>query len=124
MVREFQSVIGREAREQIREQTGGLPDAAVACVGGGSNAMGLFYPFIDDDVRLIGVEAAGEGLDGRNAATLSKGSPGVLHGAMSYLLQDTAGQVELAHSLRGRHHRPGALSRAHGQRIRQGGGRL
>jgi tryptophan synthase beta chain len=100
MVRDFHCIIGEETRHQLREVEGReTPDAAVACVGGGSNAMGLFYPFIDDDVRLVGVEAAGEGLDGRHAATLSKGSPGVLHGAMSYLLQDDAGQVELAHSL-------------------------
>jgi tryptophan synthase beta chain len=76
-----------------------VPDAIVACVGGGSNAMGIFFPFIDDVVRLYGVEAAGAGLDGRHAATLSKGTPGILHGAMSYLLQDDGGQVELAHSI-------------------------
>ena len=100
MVREFHRVIGEESRRQLREIEGReVPDAAVACVGGGSNAMGLFYPFIDDDVRLVGVEAAGEGIDKRNAATLTNGSPGVLHGAMSYLLQDNAGQVQLAHSL-------------------------
>jgi tryptophan synthase beta chain len=100
MVRDFHRVIGEESRRQLREIEGReVPDAAVACVGGGSNAMGLFYPFIDDDVRLVGVEAAGEGIDKRNAATLTNGSPGVLHGAMSYLLQDNAGQVQLAHSL-------------------------
>ncbi len=100
MVRDFHRVIGEETRQQLREVEGReVPDAAVACVGGGSNAMGLFYPFIDDDVRLVGVEAAGEGIDKRNAATLTNGTPGVLHGAMSYLLQDEAGQVELAHSL-------------------------
>jgi len=100
MVRDFHRVIGEESRRQLREIEGReVPDAAVACVGGGSNAMGLFYPFIDDDVRLVGVEAAGEGIDKRNAATLTNGSPGVLHGAMSYLLQDDAGQVQLAHSL-------------------------
>jgi tryptophan synthase beta chain len=100
MVRDFHRIIGEETRQQLREVEGReTPDAAVACVGGGSNAMGIFYPFIDDDVRLIGVEAAGEGLDKRNAATLTNGTPGVLHGAMSYLLQDDAGQVELAHSL-------------------------
>ena len=100
MVRDFHRVIGEESRRQLREIEGReVPDAAVACVGGGSNAMGLFYPFIDDDVRLVGVEAAGEGIDKRNAATLTNGSPGVLHGAMSYLLQDAAGQVQLAHSL-------------------------
>jgi len=100
MVRDFHRVIGEESRRQLRDIEGReVPDAAVACVGGGSNAMGLFYPFIDDDVRLVGVEAAGEGIDKRNAATLTNGSPGVLHGAMSYLLQDDAGQVQLAHSL-------------------------
>ena len=100
MVRDFHRIIGEESRTQLREVEGReTPDAAVACVGGGSNAMGLFYPFLDDDVRLVGVEAAGEGIDKRNAATLTNGSPGVLHGAMSYLLQDEAGQVELAHSL-------------------------
>jgi tryptophan synthase beta chain len=101
MVREFQAVIGREARAQMLEQTGGLPDTVVACVGGGSNAMGIFAGFIDDErVELIGVEAAGEGLDTeRHAASLSKGTPGVLHGSLSYLLQDGAGQVHPAHSI-------------------------
>jgi tryptophan synthase beta chain len=101
MVRDFHRVIGEETRAQLAEHEGReAPDAVVACVGGGSNAMGIFYPFIDDaDVRLVGVEAAGEGLDGRHAATLSKGAPGILHGAMSYLLQDDAGQVQLAHSI-------------------------
>jgi tryptophan synthase beta subunit len=99
IVREFQSVIGLEAREQIEEAEGRLPTVAVACVGGGSNALGLFHPFIDDDVRLIGVEAAGEGLSGLHAAPLSAGRPGVLHGARSYLLQDDAGQVLEAHSI-------------------------
>jgi tryptophan synthase beta chain len=101
MVRDFQSVIGNEAREQILEAEGRLPDYAVACVGGGSNAMGLFHPFRDDDsVRLVGVEAAGEGVgSGKHAATLSAGRPGVLHGSMSYLLQDKAGQVLEAHSI-------------------------
>ncbi len=99
MVREFQSVIGREAREQLLEAEGRLPAVAVACVGGGSNAIGLFHAFIDDPVRLIGVEAAGEGLDGRHAATLGAGRPGVLHGARSYLLQDEHGQVLEAHSI-------------------------
>ena len=99
MVREFQSVIGREAREQLLEAEGRLPAVAVACVGGGSNAIGLFHAFIDDSVRLIGVEAAGEGLDGRHAATLGAGRPGVLHGARSYLLQDEHGQVLEAHSI-------------------------
>ncbi len=100
MVRDFHRVIGEETRRQLREAEGReTPDAVVACVGGGSNAMGLFYPFLDDEVTLYGIEAAGEGLDGRHAATLSLGEPGVLHGAMSYLLQDAAGQVEIAHSI-------------------------
>ena len=94
MVREFQRVIGREARAQIQEQLGRLPDAAIACVGGGSNAIGLFADFLDDDVRLIGVEAAGRGLDGgEHGATLLRGSPGILHGAETYVLQDEDGQV-------------------------------
>jgi tryptophan synthase beta chain len=95
MVREFQRVIGREARGQIIEQLGGLPDAVVACVGGGSNAIGLFADFIDDaDVRLIGVEAAGKGLHGEeHGATLLRGTPGILHGAETYVLQDPDGQV-------------------------------
>ncbi len=101
MVRDFQSVIGSEAREQILEAEGRLPDYAVACVGGGSNAMGLFHPFYaDESVRLVGVEAAGAGVaSGKHAATLSAGRPGVLHGSMSYLLQDSAGQVQEAHSI-------------------------
>jgi len=101
MVRDFQSVIGHEAREQILESEGRLPDYAVACVGGGSNAMGLFHPFYGDtSVRLIGVEAAGAGVaTGKHAATLGAGKPGVLHGSMSYLLQDAAGQVLEAHSI-------------------------
>ncbi len=100
MVRDFQSVIGREAKRQIVEQAGRLPDLAVACVGGGSNAIGLFSAFTGDTrVGLIGVEAAGEGLDKKHAATMSKGRPGVLHGAMSYLLQDEWGQVLEAHSI-------------------------
>jgi tryptophan synthase beta chain len=94
MVREFQRVIGREARAQMLEQTGRLPDAAIACVGGGSNSIGLFADFIDDDVRLIGVEAAGRGLNGQHhGATLLRGRPGILHGAETYLLQDHDGQV-------------------------------
>ncbi|MYH42008.1 MAG: tryptophan synthase subunit beta [Chloroflexi bacterium] len=99
MVRDYQSVIGREARAQLLELEGRLPTAAVACVGGGSNAIGLFHAFRDDPVRLIGVEAAGEGLDGRHAATLSRGAPGVLHGARSYVLQDPQGQILEAHSI-------------------------
>jgi len=94
MVREFQRVIGREARSQMIEQLGRLPDAVIACVGGGSNAIGLFADFLDDEVRLIGVEAAGRGLDGdEHGATLLRGSPGILHGAETYLLQDVDGQV-------------------------------
>jgi tryptophan synthase beta chain len=101
MVRDFQSVIGSEAREQMLEAEGRLPDYAVACVGGGSNAMGLFHPFRDDEsVRFVGVEAAGEGIgSGKHAAPLSAGRPGVLHGSLSYLLQDRAGQVLEAHSI-------------------------
>ena len=99
VVRDFQSVIGVEARAQLLETEGRLPTVALACVGGGSNAMGMFHPLIDDDVRLIGVEAAGEGLDARHAATLTGGRPGVLHGARSYLLQDEHGQVVEAHSI-------------------------
>ena len=101
MVRDWQSVIGREAREQILEAAGRLPDYAVACVGGGSNAMGLFHPFYADaDVRFIGVEAAGDGLEGdRHAASLVRGRPGVLHGSHSYLLQDKWGQVLETHSI-------------------------
>ena len=100
LVRDFQSVIGRETREQFAQQAGGLPDLLVACVGGGSNAIGLFYPFLDDPVRMVGVEAAGRGLDsGAHAATLVKGSKGVLHGSASYLLQTGDGQVQLPHSI-------------------------
>ncbi|HET6615152.1 MAG TPA: tryptophan synthase subunit beta [Dehalococcoidia bacterium] len=101
LVREFQSVIGREARAQLLEAEGRLPDYAIACVGGGSNAIGLFHAFVEDtSVKFIGVEAAGEGLSTeRHAATLSKGKPGVLHGSKSYLLQDEFGQVQEAHSI-------------------------
>ena len=101
MVRDFQSVIGREAREQILAAEGRLPDTLVACIGGGSNAMGLFHPFLDDKgIRIVGVEAAGEGLDsGRHAASLSAGRPGVLHGNRTYLLQDDDGQIREAHSI-------------------------
>ena len=99
LVRDFQAVIGQEAREQLLEAEGRLPSIALACVGGGSNAIGLFHAFIDDPVRLIGVEAAGEGLEGRHAAPLAAGSPGVLHGSRSYLLQDAHGQVTEAHSI-------------------------
>ncbi len=101
MVRDLQSVIGREARTQILERTGKLPSAVVACVGGGSNAMGVFHAFVaDPSVRLVGVEAAGEGLGTEHhSASLSRGRPGVLHGALSYLLQDENGQVHPAHSI-------------------------
>ena len=101
IVRDFQAVIGREAREQTMNRVGGLPAAVVACVGGGSNAMGIFHAFRDDEeVELIGVEAAGEGLaTGRHAASLVAGKPGVLHGSLSYLLQDDDGQVAPAHSV-------------------------
>ncbi len=101
MVREFQAIIGREAREQMMERAGRLPATVVACVGGGSNAMGIFHAFVPDtDVELVGVEAAGEGLQSeRHSASLSKGTPGVLHGSLSYLLQDEAGQVHPAHSI-------------------------
>jgi len=101
MVRDFQSVIGRETRRQILRQEGRLPDCVVACVGGGSNAMGMFYPFRnDEDVRLVGVEAAGLGIaTGRHSASISAGSVGVLHGSKSYLLQDEAGQIREAHSV-------------------------
>ena len=101
MVREFQAVIGNEAREQMLERTGRLPRTVVACVGGGSNAMGIFHAFVEDaEVELVGVEAAGEGVEGdRHSASLTKGRPGVLHGALSYLLQDENGQVHPAHSI-------------------------
>ena len=100
MVRDFQKVIGEETREQILECEGRLPDCIVACVGGGSNAMGIFQPFLEDQTALVGVEAAGHGLEtGKHAATLSAGSPGVLHGSLSYVLQDGEGQIQLAHSI-------------------------
>jgi len=101
MVRDFQSVIGEECKQQMPEMIGRQPDAVIACVGGGSNAMGIFYPYIrEDGVRLIGVEAAGEGLaTGRHAASLSAGTPGVLHGNRTYLLQDANGQIIETHSV-------------------------
>jgi len=100
IVRDFQSVIGKEARAQMLEQAGKLPDVAIACVGGGSNAIGLFHPFLEDPVRLIGVEAAGEGVGtGRHSATLVAGRPGVLHGTRTYLLQDADGQILETHSI-------------------------
>jgi len=101
MVRDFQKIIGEEARTQVLELTGKLPDAVLACVGGGSNAIGIFYDFIKDkDVRLIGLEAGGDGVEtGRHAATITGGTPGVLHGARSYLLQDENGQTVESHSI-------------------------
>ncbi|MCD6073425.1 MAG: trpB [Rhodospirillales bacterium] len=101
MVRDFQSVIGEETRVQIQELEGRLPDSVVACIGGGSNAMGIFHPFLDDpSVRLIATEAAGEGIEtGKHAASLSAGAPGVLHGNRTYLLQDADGQITEAHSI-------------------------
>ena len=100
LVRDFQSVIGDEARTQILEAEGRLPDMLIAPVGGGSNAIGLFHPFLDDtDVEIVGVEAAGEGLDGKHAASLAGGNPGILHGNKTYLLQDEDGQITEAHSI-------------------------
>ncbi|MGB0409979.1 MAG: tryptophan synthase subunit beta [Pikeienuella sp.] len=102
MVRDFQAIIGKETKEQIMEQEGRLPDSLVACIGGGSNAMGLFHPFLDDtDVRIIGVEAGGHGVDERmeHAASLTGGRPGVLHGNRTYLLQDDDGQIIEGHSI-------------------------
>ena len=101
MVRDFQAIIGRETKQQIIEQTGRLPDVITACVGGGSNAIGMFYEFLDqtEDIEMVGVEAAGEGLGGLHAASLTKGGKGVLHGAMMKILQDDYGQVSEAHSI-------------------------
>lgn len=101
MVRDFQSVIGEESKEQILKAEGRLPDTLVACIGGGSNAMGLFHPFLDDEgVKIIGVEAAGDGIEtGRHAASITGGRPGVLHGNRTYLLQDEDGQITEAHSI-------------------------
>ncbi|MFF2450810.1 tryptophan synthase subunit beta [Neobacillus sp. NPDC058068] len=101
MVRDFQSVIGKETKEQFQVRNNSLPDAVVACIGGGSNAMGMFYPFIEDeDVSLYGVEAAGQGIEtDYHAASLTKGKPGVLHGALMYLLQNDDGQIQEAHSI-------------------------
>lgn len=100
MVRDFQSIIGEETREQILEREGRLPDTLVACVGGGSNALGLFHPFLDDkSVAMVGVEAAGEGLDKRHAASLKGGTPGILHGNRTFLLQSADGQIQDAHSI-------------------------
>jgi tryptophan synthase beta chain len=100
MVRDFQLVIGEEVREQIREAEGRLPDSLVACIGGGSNAMGLFHPFLDDTgIEIYGVEAAGHGLDNLHAASIAGGRPGVLHGNRTYLLMDADGQIQEAHSI-------------------------
>jgi tryptophan synthase beta chain len=100
MVRDFQSVIGEECLVQMQEISGRQPDAVIACVGGGSNAMGIFYPYLKTKTRLIGVEAAGEGLEtGRHAASLCAGKPGVLHGNRTYLLQDANGQITETHSI-------------------------
>jgi tryptophan synthase beta chain len=100
LVRDFQSVIGKEARAQLMERTGRLPDLLVAAIGGGSNAIGLFHPFLDDaDVKMLGVEAAGHGLDKQHASSLAGGAPGVLHGNKTYLLQDSDGQIAEAHSI-------------------------
>ncbi len=100
LVRDFQSVIGREARGQMMERTGRLPDLLVAAIGGGSNAIGLFHPFLDDaDVAMLGIEAAGEGLKKKHAASLAGGEPGILHGNKTYLLQDEDGQIDEAHSI-------------------------
>ena len=101
LVRDFQTVIGREARQQSLEQTGKLPDALIACVGGGSNAIGLFHPFLgDEDVKIYGVEAGGDGVDtGRHSAPLSAGSPGVLHGNRTYLMENDSGQIIETHSV-------------------------
>ena len=100
MVRDFQKVIGIEARQQILDMQGSLPNALVACVGGGSNAMGLFYPFLEDDIQMIGVEAGGKGIaTGKHAATITQGTVGVLHGSKSFVLQDSNGQIQEAHSI-------------------------
>ncbi|MDE2301495.1 MAG: tryptophan synthase subunit beta [Sphingomonadales bacterium] len=99
LVRDFQSVIGKEARAQMLARTGRLPDLLVAAIGGGSNAIGLFHPFLDDPVRMLGVEAAGHGLDKQHAASLAGGRPGILHGNKTYLLQDEDGQITEAHSI-------------------------
>lgn len=100
MVRNFHRIIGDETKNQILEKEGRLPDYLIACVGGGSNALGIFYPFMDDEVQIIGVEAAGYGVNsGQTAATITKGTPGILHGSLSYLLHDQNGQIELAHSI-------------------------
>ena len=100
-MRDFQTIIGRETRVQIQNQAGQLPNAIVACVGGGSNAIGMFHPFVaDPDVKIYGVEAGGEGIDsGKHSSTLAGGKPGVLHGTRTYIMQDAAGQVQETHSV-------------------------
>jgi len=115
MVRDFQSIIGKEVRTQMAEAEGRLPDTLVACIGGGSNAIGLFHPFLDDkDVAIVGVEAGGHGLDVENghAASMTGGSPGVLHGNRTYLLQDGDGQILEGHSISAGSRLPGRRSRA------------
>jgi tryptophan synthase beta chain len=114
MVRDFHRIIGVEARAQVLELTGKLPDAVLACVGGGSNAIGIFHPFIDDvDVALIGLEAGGDGVStGRHAATITGGTPGVLHGTRSYVLQDENGQTVESHSISAGLDYPGAITDA------------
>jgi tryptophan synthase beta chain len=101
MVRDFQSIIGRETREQMQEAEGRLPDSLIACIGGGSNAMGLFHPFLDEpQIEIYGVEAAGHGIDsGKHAASIAGGRPGVLHGNRTYLLMNADGQIDEAHSI-------------------------
>jgi tryptophan synthase, beta chain (EC 4.2.1.20) len=116
MVRDFQAIIGREARQQCLDQAGRLPDALVACVGGGSNAIGLFYPFIDDSaVKMIGVEAAGDGIEtGRHSAPLCAGRPGVLHGNRTYLMEDDDGEIIETHSISAGLDYPGVGLNMHG----------
>ena len=100
MVRDFQSIIGHETREQLLAAEGRLPDSLIACIGGGSNAMGLFHPFLDErSIEIYGVEAAGHGLNSKHAASIAGGRPGVLHGNRTYLLMDDDGQIEEAHSI-------------------------
>jgi tryptophan synthase beta chain len=100
MVRDFQSIIGRETRDQLHAAEGKLPDSLIACIGGGSNAMGLFHPFLDErSVEIYGVEAAGLGLNSKHAASIAGGRPGVLHGNRTYLLMNDDGQIEEAHSI-------------------------
>src|SRR5690606_21788603 len=100
MVRDFQKIISEEARAQLLEKTGRLPDAVVACVGGGSNAIGMFDAFLDDEVKIYGVEAAGDGVDTpRHAASIGRGRPGILHGSRTYVLQDDDGQTTESHSI-------------------------